>query len=105
MAFKTRVQPPLLLNIASLLVSTIPQPTSPFLRISNHLVVWEGQKIPRHSRAIPTPHQKYSYAMGVEKKIIREGNGVDFPKEKDIVTMEYTGYLYDDSASESKGQK
>ncbi|OCK93301.1 peptidyl-prolyl cis-trans isomerase [Cenococcum geophilum 1.58] len=43
--------------------------------------------------------------MGVEKKIIREGNGVDFPKMNDVVTMEYTGYIYDRSASESKGQK
>lgn len=43
--------------------------------------------------------------MGVNKKIIKEGNGVDFPQKNDEVTMEYTGYLYDRSASESKGQK
>jgi FK506-binding protein 1 len=53
----------------------------------------------------PTPHQKYPYAMGVEKKIIKEGNRVDFPKKNDVVTMEYTGYLHNKEASDSKGQK
>lgn len=43
--------------------------------------------------------------MGVEKKIIRQGNGRDFPEKNDTVIMEYTGYLYDDSASEFKGHK
>lgn len=43
--------------------------------------------------------------MGVDKKIIKAGNGVDFPKENDEVTMEYTGYLYDLTASGFKGQK
>jgi len=43
--------------------------------------------------------------MGVEKKIIKAGNGIDFPKENDEVTMEYTGYLHNKEASDSKGQK
>jgi len=43
--------------------------------------------------------------MGVDKRIIKEGNGVDFPKKNDVVTMEYTGYLHDQKAIESKGQK
>jgi FK506-binding protein 1 len=43
--------------------------------------------------------------MGVDKKIVKAGNGVDFPKENDEVTMEYTGYLYDEMASGFKGQK
>ena len=29
--------------------------------------------------------------MGVEKQIIKEGNGVDIPKKHDEVAMEYTG--------------
>jgi FK506-binding protein 1 len=43
--------------------------------------------------------------MGVSKKITKEGNGANFPEAGDEVTMEYTGYLYDRSASEFKGQK
>ena len=35
--------------------------------------------------------------MGVEKTIIKPGNGVDRPKKGDEVSMEYTGYLYDPS--------
>lgn len=31
--------------------------------------------------------------MGVEKKIIKAGNGVDFPKPNDEVTMHYAGTL------------
>jgi FK506-binding protein 1 len=29
--------------------------------------------------------------MGVQKQLIREGNGRDFPKKNDEVSMEYTG--------------
>ncbi|KAJ5156779.1 hypothetical protein N7492_009582 [Penicillium capsulatum] len=35
--------------------------------------------------------------MGVEKKILQAGNGVDFPKKGDVVAMHYTGCLYDQS--------
>ena len=43
--------------------------------------------------------------MGVEKKVKQEGNGQDFPKKGDTVTMEYTGWLYDPSKPENKGDK
>jgi FK506-binding protein 1 len=43
--------------------------------------------------------------MGVDKRIIKAGNGADFPKKNDLVTIEYTGYLHDPSASEFKGEK
>jgi len=45
--------------------------------------------------------------MGVEKKILKEGNGVDYPHENDEVAMEYTGYLYDVSraSNDYKGAK
>ncbi|KAI9693117.1 MAG: FK506 binding protein proline rotamase rapamycin-binding protein [Bathelium mastoideum] len=33
--------------------------------------------------------------MGVDKKILKNGNGKDFAKAGDNVTIEYTGYLYD----------
>ncbi|KAF2098585.1 peptidyl-prolyl cis-trans isomerase [Rhizodiscina lignyota] len=33
--------------------------------------------------------------MGVEKKLISPGNGTDKPKKGDTVSMEYTGWLYD----------
>lgn len=45
--------------------------------------------------------------MGVEKKMLKSGNGVDRPKAGDTVTMEYTGWLYDVSAAGNgyKGKK
>ena len=33
--------------------------------------------------------------MGVEKKILKPGNGTDRPSKGDEVTIEYTGNLYD----------
>lgn len=39
--------------------------------------------------------------MGVTRKIVTKGNGVDKPEVGDEVTIEYTGNLYD----ESKGSK
>ncbi|KAK4542093.1 FK506-binding protein 1A [Oleoguttula mirabilis] len=41
--------------------------------------------------------------MGVTKKLISAGNGVDYPQEGDNITMEYTGNLYDPNATNSKG--
>lgn len=35
--------------------------------------------------------------MGVQKQILREGNGTDYPQNGDDVTIEYTGNLYDES--------
>lgn len=43
--------------------------------------------------------------MGVEKKLIKEGNGSDRPKKGDQVTMEYTGWLHDTSAADNKGSQ
>lgn len=43
--------------------------------------------------------------MGVEKTVISEGNGSDTPRKGDTVTMEYTGWLYDTSKPENKGNK
>ncbi|MCJ1403973.1 FK506-binding protein 2B, partial [Xylographa trunciseda] len=39
--------------------------------------------------------------MGVTKRVLKEGNGVDKPKQGDEVTIEYTGNLYDQSKGES----
>jgi FK506-binding protein 1 len=41
--------------------------------------------------------------MGVQKQLIREGNGRDFPKKNDEVSMEYTGWLYQEDAADKKG--
>ncbi|KAH9868831.1 hypothetical protein J1614_007906 [Plenodomus biglobosus] len=41
--------------------------------------------------------------MGVEKTIIKPGNGIDIPKKHDEVSMEYTGWLFDEEAPECKG--
>jgi FK506-binding protein 1 len=43
--------------------------------------------------------------MAVEKVILKEGNGVDTPKKGDTVKMEYTGWLYDPSKPDKKGDK
>jgi FK506-binding protein 1 len=59
--------------------------------------------------------------MGVEKVLIKPGNGIDFPRKHDEVSMEYTGnttllafspmshktsgWLYDDDAPDHKGTK
>lgn len=41
--------------------------------------------------------------MGVEKKVLKTGNGQDTPKKGDTVTMEYTGWLFDSTKPENKG--
>jgi len=35
--------------------------------------------------------------MGVTRKVVKQGNGVDRPQTGDEVTIEYTGNLYDPS--------
>lgn len=39
--------------------------------------------------------------MGVEKTILKPGNGVDFPKNGDNVAIHYTGCLYDQSKADN----
>jgi FK506-binding protein 1 len=39
--------------------------------------------------------------MGVEKTVIKPGNGVDRPRKGDAVSMEYTGYLFDANKPEN----
>jgi hypothetical protein len=43
--------------------------------------------------------------MGVTKKLISPGNGQDKPKKGDNITMEYTGNLYDQNATDGKGKQ
>jgi FK506-binding protein 1 len=60
--------------------------------------------------------------MGVEKAVLRRGNGTDVPKKHDEVAIEYTGHtlislaksscltipagwLFDDSAPDNKGNQ
>lgn len=45
--------------------------------------------------------------MGVTRKVLKEGNGVDKPKKGDEVTIEYTGNLYDESqaSNDYRGKK
>jgi FK506-binding protein 1 len=38
--------------------------------------------------------------MGVTREILKEGNGSDKPKKGDEVSIEYTGNLYDEAASD-----
>lgn len=39
--------------------------------------------------------------MGVEKKTLQPGNGVDFPQKGDNVALHYTGCLFDPSKPDS----
>ncbi|KAG7007852.1 hypothetical protein G7Y79_00008g024900 [Physcia stellaris] len=39
--------------------------------------------------------------MGVEKKVLKEGNGTDKPQKGDEVTIEYTGNLYDEAKADN----
>jgi FK506-binding protein 1 len=41
--------------------------------------------------------------MGVDKRTVQLGNGVDWPRKGDNVTMEYTGWIYDPTKPENKG--
>ncbi|CBX90672.1 FK506 binding protein proline rotamase rapamycin-binding protein [Plenodomus lingam] len=43
--------------------------------------------------------------MVVEKAVIRPGNGIDTPKKNDEVSMEYTGWLFDEDAPDCKGKQ
>jgi FK506-binding protein 1 len=43
--------------------------------------------------------------MGVEKTLVSQGNGTDTPRKGDTVIMEYTGWLYDTSKPENKGNQ
>merc|ERR1711939_977306 len=47
----------------------------------------------------------YEFIMGVEKTVIKEGNGSYKPRKGDTVTMEYTGWLYEPDKPENKGNK
>ncbi|KAH7031205.1 peptidyl-prolyl cis-trans isomerase fkr-3 [Microdochium trichocladiopsis] len=42
--------------------------------------------------------------MGVQKTVLQEGSG-DQPKQRQIVTIEYTGWLKDPSAPNQKGKQ
>ncbi|KAI1619057.1 peptidylprolyl isomerase [Exophiala viscosa] len=46
-------------------------------------------------------------ASKLEKRVITPGNGSDFPKRGDTVTMDYTGWLYDpaQAANDYKGRQ
>lgn len=39
------------------------------------------------------------------KDILRPGNGVDYPKPGDMVTVHYHGYLYDPARSRNRGRR
>jgi len=43
--------------------------------------------------------------MGVEKKIIKQGDGSTKAKPGQTVTMVYTGWLFDGSAPDFKGKQ
>lgn len=46
-------------------------------------------------------------ASQVNKKLLQQGNGQDYPKPGDEVTIEYTGWLQDPSATsnDNKGKQ
>ena len=44
-------------------------------------------------------------ASQFSKNTIKQGDGQSYPKKGDTVTMEYTGWLYDDNADQNRGKK
>jgi FK506-binding protein 1 len=40
----------------------------------------------------------------LHKKLIKSGNGVDKPNKGDEVTIQYTGWLYDASATDNQNR-
>lgn len=43
--------------------------------------------------------------MGVTKQILQEGNKQDYPQKGDMISMHYTGCLYNESAPNKMGDK
>ncbi|KAF2746355.1 peptidyl-prolyl cis-trans isomerase [Sporormia fimetaria CBS 119925] len=43
--------------------------------------------------------------MGVTKEVLKGGNGTDIPKKGDTVSMEYTGWLYEEGKDDKKGKQ
>lgn len=43
--------------------------------------------------------------MGVTKEILSPGNGQQFPKPGDQISMHYTGCLYDENAPNKMGKQ
>jgi len=41
--------------------------------------------------------------MGVEKTVLKAGNGIDFPKKHDEICVKYTGWIVDECAPDAKG--
>lgn len=62
----------------------------------------------QQSSPSPLEHQPVQVKMGLIdflKEIIRPGNGVDYPKPGDSVTVHYHGYLYDPTRSWNRGYR
>lgn len=43
-------------------------------------------------------------ASQISKRLLRPGNGQDYPKAGDEVVIEYTGWLHDSSASDNNNK-
>jgi FK506-binding protein 1 len=44
-------------------------------------------------------------ATELKKEIIKEGNKTDKPQNGDTVTMEYTGWLFEEGKDKNRGDK
>ena len=44
-------------------------------------------------------------AQSFSRHVEKQGNGQDYPKKGDTVTIEYTGWLYDQSANQNRGKQ
>lgn len=87
------------LKLCPFAISSPPTPTSAFCSIHANI------NPPTYTPHLILPSPTINCIMGVEKTVIREGNGVDRPRRGERVTMEYTGWLYDTSAPGNKGSK
>lgn len=68
--------------------------------IHRQLLHWHLANLSLDSKRLSEPSplkEQHIYIMGVTKEISKQGNGQDYPKKGDDVTIEYTGNLYDES--------
>lgn len=78
--------PPLLLPPPPQLLSHLPSVSPQLRRPPSRRPAASNN--PERIRAVSAAN---AAAMGVQKKVLKQGNGVDLPKKHDEVSMEYTG--------------
>merc|ERR1711974_484359 len=55
---------------------------------------------PQHKQSSASPNK-----MSLKKDLVSEGDGKTYPKAGDTVTMEYTGWVFDESKEKNRGKQ